>query len=135
VGAGLTQASGLAKREAALMLVEGVPRRHRITVGARPGLRHGGLRRRPAPAQRHAARSAERLRPELADRPPDDAPPRVSGEPGARKRIEEAFAWIKTIAGQAKTNFRGTARVGWAFILAAAAYNLIRLPKLLGAAP
>ena len=53
----------------------------------------------------------------------------------ARKRIEEAFAWIKTIAGQAKTSFRGTARVGWAFTLAAAAYNLIRLPKLLGALP
>jgi hypothetical protein len=30
----------------------------------------------------------------------------------ARKRIEEAFAWIKTIARQAKTSFRGTARVG-----------------------
>jgi hypothetical protein len=53
----------------------------------------------------------------------------------ARKRIEEAFAWIKTIAGQAKTSFRGTGRVGWAFTLAAAAYNLIRLPKLLGALP
>ena len=52
-----------------------------------------------------------------------------------RKRIEEAFAWIKTSAGQAKTSFRGTARVGWAFTLAAAAYNLIRLPKLLGALP
>ena len=53
----------------------------------------------------------------------------------ARKRIEEAFAWVKIIAGQAKTRFRGTARIGWAFTLAAAAYNLIRLPKLLGAAP
>ena len=53
----------------------------------------------------------------------------------ARKRIEEAFAWIKTIAGQAKTSFRGTARVGWSFTLAAAAYNLIRLPKLLAALP
>jgi hypothetical protein len=53
----------------------------------------------------------------------------------ARKRIEEACAWVKTIAGRAKTRFRGTARVGWAFTLAAAAYNLIRLPKLLAAAP
>jgi hypothetical protein len=33
----------------------------------------------------------------------------------ARKRIEEAFAWVKTIALQAKTRFRGTGRVGWAF--------------------
>ena len=38
-----------------------------------------------------------------------------------RKRIEEAFGWIKTIAGQDKTSFRGRDRVGWAFIFAAAA--------------
>ena len=48
-----------------------------------------------------------------------------------RKRIEEAFGWIKTIAGQHKTKVRGRDRVGWAFTFAAAAYNLVRLPKLL----
>jgi transposase len=48
-----------------------------------------------------------------------------------RKRIEEAFGWIKTVAGQDKTKFRGRDRVGWAFTLAAAAYNLVRLPKLM----
>lgn len=48
-----------------------------------------------------------------------------------RKRIEEAFGWIKTVAGQARTKFRGRERVGWAFAFAAAAYNLARLPKLL----
>lgn len=48
-----------------------------------------------------------------------------------RKRIEEAFGWIKTVAGQDKTKFRGRDRVGWAFTLAAAAYDLVRLPKLL----
>jgi hypothetical protein len=50
-----------------------------------------------------------------------------------RKRIEEAFGWMKTIAGQDKTKFRGRERVGWAFTFAAAAYNLTRLPKLLEA--
>ena len=50
-----------------------------------------------------------------------------------RKRIEEAFGWIKTIAGQERTKFRGRERVGWAFTFAAAAYNLVRLPKLLEA--
>ena len=50
-----------------------------------------------------------------------------------RKRIEEAFGWIKTVAGQDKTKFRGRDRVGWAFTFAAAAYNLVRLPKLLAA--
>jgi len=51
-----------------------------------------------------------------------------------RKRIEEPFGWTKTVAGQRKTRFRGRDRVGWAFALAMAAYNLVRLPKLLGAA-
>jgi transposase len=51
-----------------------------------------------------------------------------------RKRIEEAFGWIKTVAGQEKTKFRGRERVGWAFTFAATAYNLARLPKLLAAA-
>ncbi|WP_244906037.1 transposase, partial [Tistlia consotensis] len=50
-----------------------------------------------------------------------------------RKRIEEAFGWIKTTGGLRKTRHRGLARVGWMFTLSVAAYNLVRLPKLLGA--
>jgi transposase len=50
-----------------------------------------------------------------------------------RKRIEEAFGWIKMIAGQEKTKLRGRERVGWAFTFAAAAYDLTRLPKLMAA--
>jgi len=50
-----------------------------------------------------------------------------------RKRIEEAFGWIKTVAGLDKTKFRGRDRVGWAFTFAAAAYDLVRLPKLMAA--
>ncbi len=52
----------------------------------------------------------------------------------ARKRIEEVFGWAKSAAGFRQTRHRGTARVGWMFTLTAAAYNLVRLPKLLGAA-
>jgi len=51
-----------------------------------------------------------------------------------RKRIEEAFGWIKTVAGQDKTRFRGRERVGWAFTFSVAAYNLVRLPKLMAGA-
>ena len=51
-----------------------------------------------------------------------------------RKRIEDVFGWMKTIGGQRKTRYRGTPLVGWMFTLSAAAYNLIRLPKLLSAA-
>jgi len=46
----------------------------------------------------------------------------------------EAIGWIKTVAGQERTKFRGRDRVGRAFALAAAAYDLARLPKLLEAA-
>ena len=53
-----------------------------------------------------------------------------------RKRIEEAFGWIKTVAGLRKTRFRGLARVDLAFTFVAAAYNLVRMPRLLaGASP
>ncbi len=50
-----------------------------------------------------------------------------------RKRIEEGFGWMKTVGGRRKTHHRGTARVGWQFTLTAAAYNLVRIPKLLAA--
>ncbi len=48
-----------------------------------------------------------------------------------RKRIEEGFGWMKTVAGLRKTKYRGREKVAWTFTLAAAAYNLIRLPKLM----
>ncbi len=50
-----------------------------------------------------------------------------------RKRIEEGFGWIKATGNLAKTRHRGLDRVGWTFTLTAAAYNLVRIPKLLDA--
>jgi hypothetical protein len=38
---------------------------------------------------------------------------------------------MKTIAGLRETKYRGIEKLGWAVTLTAAAYNLIRLPKLL----
>jgi hypothetical protein len=43
------------------------------------------------------------------------------------------FGWAKGTAGFGKTHHRGLPRVGWMFTLTAAAYNLVRLPKLVGA--
>jgi transposase len=51
-----------------------------------------------------------------------------------RKLVEEAFAWAKTIAGCAKVKVRGVARVRHHFTFAMAAYNLIRMPRLLAEA-
>ena len=48
-----------------------------------------------------------------------------------RKRIEEVFGWIKAQAGPAKVKLRGRTKVEALFTFAAAAYNLVRIPKLL----
>lgn len=47
-----------------------------------------------------------------------------------RKRVEEVFGWMKTVALQRKTRFRGIDRVGWMFTFAATAYNLVRMRNL-----
>jgi transposase len=49
----------------------------------------------------------------------------------ARPRIEPAFGWLKTVAWIRKVKLRGLANVNWLFVFASAAFNLIRLPKLL----
>jgi IS5 family transposase len=62
---------------------------------------------------------------------------RITRHPGyaisqrIRKRVEEAFGWAKTVAGLLKMRHRGLLKVDWQFTLAMAAYNLVRLPKLL----
>ena len=48
-----------------------------------------------------------------------------------RKRIEEGFGWTKTVGGLAQVKVRGLAKVRAAFVFAMAAYNIVRLPKLL----
>ena len=49
----------------------------------------------------------------------------------ARPRIEPAFGWLKTIAWILKVKLRGLPKVDWLFVFANAAFNLLRLPKLL----
>jgi hypothetical protein len=50
-----------------------------------------------------------------------------------RTRTEEPFGWGKIIGGLARPMLRGVARLRFKFILTMAAYDLIRLPRLLGA--
>src|SRR5215510_11452931 len=49
-----------------------------------------------------------------------------------RKCAEEPFGWAKTIGGLARPMLRGVARLRFKFTLTMAAYDLIRLPNLLG---
>jgi hypothetical protein len=47
-----------------------------------------------------------------------------------RKKIEEAFGWIKTVATLARTKLVGRWKINQQMHLAAAAYNLVRMRKL-----
>ena len=135
VEAALTRAAGCAERLAAVALVAGCTGARPITVGADKGYDTSDfvMELREVGAVPHVAQHTTGRRSAI-DR-------RTTRHPGyrrsqqARHRIEEVFAWIKTIAGQSKTKHRGLERVRWHFTLASAAYNLIRLPKLLAAAP
>jgi len=48
-------------------------------------------------------------------------------------RIEEAFGWMKTFGGMAKSSCAGIASAGWSFTFTAAAFNLVRLGNPLSA--
>jgi hypothetical protein len=50
-----------------------------------------------------------------------------------RKRVEEIFGWMKTLGLMRKVRHRGRKLVEWMFTYTAAAYNLMRMTKLLGA--
>ena len=50
-----------------------------------------------------------------------------------RKRVEEPFGWGKTIGGLARPMLRGVKKLDFKFTLTMAAYDLIKLPRLIGA--
>jgi hypothetical protein len=54
---------------------------------------------------------------------------------GFMGHVPTEIGWIKSSAGLAKTRHRGLARVGWMSTLTAAAYNLVRIAKLVAATP
>ena len=129
-----TCATGTAEREAAVAMIGAIPGQHRITVGGDKAYDTAAVvaDMRTLDATPHVTRNDKARRSAIDGRTTRHAGYQISQ--CVRKRIEEAFGWIKTIGGQRKTRYRGTPRVGWMFTLAAAAYDLIRLPKRLGAA-
>lgn len=129
-----TRVSGHAERLAVLEMVDGIIDPHsarRISLGADKGYdaRDFVAELRERGAIPHIAQNQNGRRSAI-DR-------RTTRHPGyaislrIRKRIEEVFGWSESSAGQGKTRFRGLSRVRFAFTLAVAAYNLVRLPKLL----
>jgi transposase len=138
VQASLTPATGTAEREAAIAMIEQhAPGQRRLTLGADKAYDARSftaeLRRMlvtPHIAQNDTINRRGVQRPSSIDRRTIRYPGYTASQ-RVRKRIEEAFGWTKTIAGLAKTKHRGTRRVAFRFTLAIAAYNLVRLPRLL----
>ena len=134
VDAELTRAAGSAERLAALAMAENLPA-GRKTIGADKGydthdfvmeLRELGIT--PHVAQNAYETETARRRSAI-----DGRTTRYEGyalSQRKRKRIEEIFGWLKTIGGLRQIRFRGLDRVRMAFTFALAAYNLIRMPKL-----
>jgi transposase len=138
VGAVATRASGHAERLAALHLIE--PHADRptlVTLGADKGYDAAGfvMECREIGVTAHVAQNTAGRRSAIDGR--TTRHPGYAVSQCIRKRIEEAFGWAKTIAGLGKLHHRGLPKVDWQFTFAMAAYNLIRLPRLLaqGAGP
>jgi transposase len=140
VDATLTCATGTAEREATLAMLDRRPTDRRITLGADKAYDVTAfvedLRLRTVTPHIAIDGRVSKLgvvRKTAVDR-------RTTRHPGyrasqiCRKRIEEVFGWIKTQAGLAKVKLRGCTKVEAAFTFTVAAYNLIRIPKLMAAA-
>jgi transposase len=140
VDAALTQATGTAEREAALtMLDRRLASGRHITLGADKGYDVtdfiGELRERNVTP--HIAIDGRISKTGVKRKTAMDA--RTTRHQGyaislrIRKRIEEPFGWMKTVANLRKTRHCGLDRVGWMFTFTATAYNLLRIPKLCAA--
>jgi transposase len=130
VGGRVNQATGRAEPQAALQLVEEIPGSGRVTLGADKGYDRKEFIQELRDHQ---------VTPHIARKTTSTIDARTTRHPGyaisqnKRKRIEEIFGWLKTVAGLRKTRHRGVARVEWMFIFALAGYNLVRMRNLLPA--
>lgn len=132
VNAELLQANGRAERDAALLMLEQVGGDGRITVGGDKGFdtQEFVAECRHMNVTPHVAQNAGRAGGSAIDaRTTRHAGYAVSQK--KRKRIEECFGWLKDIALLRKLKHRGLFKVAWIFTFAAAAYNLVRMRKLI----
>jgi transposase len=132
VGTRVTQATGTAERAAAVeMIEEQNDGERRVTLGGDKGFdtRAFVADLRELEVTPHVAQNLKRPGGSAIDgRTTRHAGYEISQR--QRKRVEEVFGWLKTIALLRQTRFRGRARVGWMFTFAAAVYNLVRIRNL-----
>ena len=128
VNAMVWEATGTAERDTALAMLQQIPGGRWVTVGGDQGFdtaefvsecRH--MQVTPHVAQNDGRRSGSAL----DQRTTRNEGYRISQR--KRKRIEECFGWLKTIALLRKVRHRGLFKVDWVFTFACAAYNLVRL--------
>jgi transposase len=129
------EATGIAERYAALEMLPEVSGIGRVTVGGDKGFDTAdfvrecrNLRMTPQVAQNLGRRGGSAI---------DSRTTRHAGygiSQKKRKRSEECFGWLKTIALLRKVRQRGTLQVDWMFTFACAAYNLVRMRNLMAAA-
>ena len=128
----LTPATGTAERDAAIAMLNEVPGRRRITVGADKAYDTADF-----VAETRAMKVTPRVARNVNAHRGSNIDARTTRHAGyaisqvIRKRIEEANGWIKTVGGMARTLHRGVDRVAWMFQSRATAYDLVRLPRLL----
>jgi len=129
----LMEATGTAERDAALTMAEQVAGAGRVTLGGDKGYDTrdfvAGCRKlRVTP---HVAQNIRRPGGSAIDgRSTRHTGYEISQQ--KRKRVEECFGWMKTVAALRKLRHRGIFKVGWVFTFAAAAYNLVRMRNLAG---
>ena len=128
------EARGIAERYAALEMLEKVPGIGRVTVGGDKGFDTADFVRecRNLYMTPHVAQNLGRRGGSALDgRTTQHKGYAISQK--KRKRIEECFGWLKTIALMRKVRHRGTLKVDWIFTFACAAYNLVRMRNLMAA--
>jgi transposase len=128
------EATGTAERYAAMAMLQQVPGTGRVTVGGDKGFDTADFVRecRNMCITPHVAQNLARRGSAIDGRTTQQAGYRISQK--KRKRIEECFGWLKTIALLRKVRHRGTLKVDWMFTFACAAYNLVRMRNLMAAA-
>ena len=135
VEAELRQVSGMVERETAKdMIVRYSPGAKRITVGADKAFDTAGFvaDMRDFNVTPHVAQNATNRLSAIDCRTTRHCGYKISQQ--KRKRVEEPFGWGKTIGGLARPMLRGEKKLDFKFTLTMAAYDLIKLPRLIGAA-
>lgn len=127
----VTPADGYGERDAALVMIETVPGPQRITVAADKGYdtRDFVAGVRAMAATPHVAQHTTKRRSAIDGRTTRHPGYAISQQ--KRKLVEQGFGWMKTIGGLRKLRHRGGPLVQWIFTFTAAAYNIVRMRRLL----